>query len=96
MPQGGQPHRAYYVYLVRCADGTYYAGSTPDLAYRVRLHNAGRGAKYVRGRGPVALVYTKAYRSCSHALKAEWRLKSRTRQQKELLVRGYEKKERER
>ena len=43
----------YYVYLLRCADGTLYTGFTNDLARRLAAHNAGRGAKYTRGRRPV-------------------------------------------
>lgn len=39
----------YYVYMVQCLDGTYYAGSTNDLERRLKLHNAGNGAKYLRG-----------------------------------------------
>ena len=45
----------YYVYLLRCADGTLYTGFTNDLARRLAAHNAGRGAKYTRGRRPVEL-----------------------------------------
>ena len=45
------------VYVVRCRDGTLYTGVTNDLERRVAAHNAGRGARYTRARGPVALVY---------------------------------------
>ncbi len=78
----------YRVYIVRCADGTYYTGSTNDLAHRLTAHNNGHGAKYVRGRGPVTLVYVKAYASCASALRAECRLKQRSRAEKEALIRG--------
>ena len=47
----------YYVYLLRCADGTLYTGFTNDLARRLAAHNAGKGAKYTRSRLPVDLVY---------------------------------------
>lgn len=46
-----------YVYVVRCADGTYYTGWTEDLAQRIAAHNAGQGARYTRSRRPVRLVY---------------------------------------
>lgn len=46
------------VYIVRCADGTLYTGTAKDLDARIADHNAGRGAKYTRGRLPVTLVYT--------------------------------------
>ena len=80
-------HRAFWVYLVRCADGTCYAGYTNDLQDRLRLHNAGNGAKYLRGKGPLVLVYAKEYRYYKRALNAERQLKMLTREQKEKLVR---------
>jgi len=46
-----------YVYIVECADGTLYSGWTVDLKRRLAAHNAGRGARYTRGRCPVRLVY---------------------------------------
>jgi putative endonuclease len=82
-------HRHFWVYLVGCADGTYYAGSTSDLAGRLRLHNAGRGAKYLRGKGPIRLVYERAYRYYRRALQAEQQLKQLTRKQKSALVHSY-------
>lgn len=47
----------YYVYLLRCGDGTLYTGYTNDLKRRLAVHNAGKGAKYTRSRLPVDLVY---------------------------------------
>jgi predicted GIY-YIG superfamily endonuclease len=47
----------WWVYVVRCADGSLYTGVARDLQERLAAHNAGRGARYTRGRGPVALVY---------------------------------------
>jgi len=75
--------------MVRCVDGTYYSGSTNDLEARVRLHNAGNGAKYLRGRGPVRLVYVKEYRYYKNALRAESYLKRQTRRYKEELINVY-------
>jgi putative endonuclease len=51
---------AWWVYVVRCADGSLYTGVARDLAARIAAHNAGRGARYTRGRGPVTLVYQEA------------------------------------
>jgi putative endonuclease len=48
---------AWWVYVVRCADGSLYTGVARDLAARIAAHDAGRGARYTRGRGPVTLVY---------------------------------------
>ncbi len=77
---------AYFVYFVRCADGTLYAGVTTDLAARERAHNAGRGARYTAGRRPVRLVYCESCASRSAALKREYRLKRLARAQKEALI----------
>ena len=47
----------WYVYILRCTDDTLYTGVATDLEARVATHNAGKGAKYTRGRRPVVLVY---------------------------------------
>lgn len=76
----------YYVYIVECSKGTYYTGSTKDLEKRVALHNKGRGAKYLRGKTPVKLVYMKEYKDYKNALHAERDIKKLTRKQKEALI----------
>ena len=78
-----------YVYIVQCADGSYYTGYTKSLKSRLALHNAGRGAKYVRGRRPVTLVYAKTYRGYRHAIRAERRVKQLTRRRKAALASAY-------
>ncbi|MBN1794957.1 MAG: GIY-YIG nuclease family protein [Candidatus Omnitrophica bacterium] len=79
----------YCVYLVTCKNGTYYAGYTANLERRLREHNAGkRGAKYVRGKGPVCLVWYKEYRYLHYAMSAEHRIKRLTRLEKEKLING--------
>ena len=79
----------YWVYMVRCYDGTYYTGYTKDLENRIALHKSGRGAKYVKGKLPIKLVYTKEYRYYKNALSAERRIKKLTREQKLNLIRVY-------
>ena len=62
----------YYLYLLKCNDGTLYAGITTDLSRRVEEHNSSdKGAKYTRGRRPTILVYSKEYENRSEATKAE-------------------------
>ena len=78
------------VYILECADGTYYTGSTKHLENRLHAHHTGKGAKYVRGRGPAHVVYMKKYRYYKSALRAEWHLKQLTRKQKEMLVRQFQ------
>ena len=83
--------RSCCVYIARCADGTYYTGATTDLAARLALHNAGGGAKYVRGRTPIAVVYVQPCRTYGQALRIERTVKRLTRQQKRQLIRGLRK-----
>jgi predicted GIY-YIG superfamily endonuclease len=82
------PARAWSVYLLRCADGTFYAGSTTDVGARAAAHNAGRGARYTSGRRPVSVVYQEECGSRSAALRRERALKRLTRSEKEALIAG--------
>jgi putative endonuclease len=75
-----------YVYIVRCADGTLYTGWTTDVTRRVAQHNAGRGARYTRMRGPVALVYHEEVPDRSTAMRREVAIKKLDRERKERLV----------
>ncbi|MCK6560332.1 GIY-YIG nuclease family protein [candidate division KSB1 bacterium] len=61
----------YFVYLLRCADGTFYTGMTNNLERRLAQHQAGKAARYTSGRRPVALVYAEACGSRSQALQRE-------------------------
>ncbi len=85
-----QSSAKYVVYIVQCRLGTYYTGYTVDIKKRLEEHNSGKGAKYLRGKGPVTLVYLKRLRSLSAALKAEIKIKQLTRQKKEELINAYE------
>jgi predicted GIY-YIG superfamily endonuclease len=76
----------YFVYIVRCADGTLYTGYARDPREREKVHNAGRGAKYTAARLPVALVYSESCASVGEALRREHRLKRCTRTEKEALI----------
>ena len=77
------------MYIVQCRDGTYYTGITDDLSRRLAEHNAGKGAKYTRGRGPVELRYSKILSSKSDALQEEYRIKQLTRGEKSALCNQY-------
>lgn len=76
----------FYVYLLRCADGTLYTGYTDDPVRRTKIHNAGKGAKYTRARLPVELVYQEACADKSAALRREYEIKQLTRVQKLKLI----------
>jgi predicted GIY-YIG superfamily endonuclease len=77
---------SWYVYILRCADGSLYTGITTDLDRRCKQHNAGTASRYTRSRLPVELVYQEARDSQSEALKRELEIKALTRQQKESLI----------
>ena len=81
----------FYVYIVKCKNGTYYTGYTNDLENRVKLHNDGHGAKYLKGKLPVQLVYSKEYKYYKNALHAERKIKQLRSWQKENLIKNYEK-----
>lgn len=72
----------WFVYIVRCRDGSLYTGATNDLDKRVRAHNDGKGARYTRSRRPVVLVFSRRARDKSSALRQEYRLKQLTRLEK--------------
>ena len=67
--------RRWFVYLLECGDGTTYTGITTDVERRLRQHNAGRGAKYTRGRGPFTLLGSIACDGHSEALRLERKVK---------------------
>ena len=73
----------WYLYVVKCSDGTLYTGVTTDLERRIKEHNASpRGAKYTRTRRPVELVYSYSYLSRSQAQRAEHKFKRLSKRQK--------------
>ena len=74
------------VYILRCADGTLYTGIAPDVEKRLALHNAGKGAKYTRGRGPVELVYQEQWEDRASASKREYAIKQLSRTEKLRLI----------
>ncbi len=75
-----------WVYLLRCADGSLYAGWTNDPEKRLAAHNAGTGAKYTRGRCPVEMVYKRAFATKQEAMAEEARLKRLPRKEKLALL----------
>lgn len=76
----------WYVYMLRCGDGTLYTGVTDDVERRLAAHRAGKGAKYTRGRGPLELVYQERVPDKSAALRREYQIKRLPKQEKEGLI----------
>ena len=83
--------KTYYVYIVKCADGTLYTGFTTNIERRLDEHNYSikKAAKYTRSRRPVSLVYNEEYKTMSEALKREHAIKKLSRKRKiELIEKG--------
>jgi putative endonuclease len=77
-----------WMYILLCADGTYYVGATRDLERRLRQHNQGGGGRYTRGRRPVRLVYSMEFASMAEAYRCEKKVHRWNRARREALIRG--------
>ena len=78
----------WFVYLIRCRDGSLYTGITTDVARRFAEHGSGKGAKYLRGRGPLTLAFQQQVGSRSEALVAEATIKKLGKAAKEDVIRS--------
>ena len=78
--------KKWYLYILRCGDGTLYTGITTDVQARFEAHQCGKGAKYTRGRGPLELLYQEECGSLSQALKRELAIKALSRDEKQKLI----------
>jgi putative endonuclease len=85
----GDSSGCWWVYVLTCADGTYYVGMTTDVIRRLCQHGAGRGARYTRTRLPVTLAGLAVCGGRSEAMRLEARLKRSRRPAKERFVREH-------
>jgi putative endonuclease len=85
MPEQSRP---FFFYILRCADGAYYVGSTAELTARVDTHNAGRGPRYTARRRPVTLVYSERFDTMDQARRREIQVKKWSRAKKDALMPG--------
>lgn len=76
----------YYVYILKCSDGSYYTGYTSDLSRRVKQHNEGVGGRYTRSRRPVKLLYKEECATRAEAMRREREIKKMSRKNKEDLM----------
>jgi putative endonuclease len=76
------------VYIARCHDGSLYTGIARNVLERIAAHNAGRGARYTRGRGPLTVCVQRRCATKSAALRLEWAVKRLSRPDKETLLGG--------
>lgn len=72
----------FYVYILKCSDGTLYTGYTNDVQKRIEKHKLGLGAKYVRARLPIHLIYQEKFFTKSEAMKREYQIKQWNREKK--------------
>lgn len=79
--------KAWFVYLLRCADGTLYTGIAKDVIRRCQQHNARTASRYTRCRLPVELVYHEVHASQGSALRREAAIKALSRRQKVAMIR---------
>lgn len=77
----------WFVYVLKCADGTFYTGIAKDVNCRLQKHKNGTASRYTRSRLPAVVVYREAHASQSSALKREAAIKSLSRQEKISLIR---------
>lgn len=79
---------SFWVYILRCADGSYYTGHTDDLARRLAEHDAGQIAGYTATRGPLTLLFSEEFATREEALGSERRIKGWSRKKKGAMIRG--------
>lgn len=84
----GNRKEIWFVYFLRCRDGSLYCGTTNDPLKRLAAHNGGKGAKYTRGRLPVCMVYCRRFDGRSAACKEEYRLKQLSKKEKEAIIKS--------
>jgi putative endonuclease len=77
----------WYVYILRCRDQSLYTGIARNVKARIALHEAGRGARYTRGRGPFTLCVSRRCSEHGDALRLEYAIKQLSRDEKERLIR---------
>ena len=83
----------WYVYMLRCGDGSLYTGYTDDVERRLAVHQSGKGGKYTRSHLPVELVYREELPDKSAALRREAALKRLSRKEKLVLIESSQKTE---
>ncbi len=86
--QAMETNQDFWAYIIRCADGSYYTGSTHDLEQRLRAHETGRAAPYTARRRPLSLVYSERHQSMKAARGRELQIKRWTHKKKEALIKG--------
>ena len=79
---------AFYVYILKCADNSYYTGHTDNMENRLDKHHQGETKSYTQTRRPIKLVYMQDFTTRSEALQAERKIKGWSRAKKEALIKN--------
>ncbi|HET7834048.1 MAG TPA: GIY-YIG nuclease family protein [Gallionella sp.] len=79
---------SFWIYILRCADGSYYTGHTDNLEKRISEHRNGLGNSYTASRLPVELAFSQPCSTREEALTAERQIKGWSRKKKEAMIRG--------
>ena len=89
-PPGMEETKVYmaWMYILKCADSSYYVGSTKNLELRLSQHQSGKGSRYTSGRLPVELVYGEEYDRVADAYSREKQVQNRGRAKREALING--------
>lgn len=82
--------KQWFVYMLRCGDGSLYTGVSTDVQARLKAHQSGKGAKYTRSHPLVTLVYTENCPDKSSAFRREWQIKHLTREEKLKMIKAPE------
>jgi putative endonuclease len=77
---------AFFVYIIRCIDGSFYTGYTKNLQQRTKQHQDGKGAKYTKAHKPDKVAYVEHYDTQATAMKRERQIKKLSHQQKQDLI----------
>ena len=88
MAPGSRSSDPFFVYILQCADASYYVGHTHDVEARVRTHNDGKGAIWTKCRRPVRLVYSEPLADEASAIERERQLKRWSAEKKRALIEG--------
>lgn len=86
-------NKIYYIYMLRCKDGSIYTGYTDNIYKRIEKHRNGKGAKYTRGRGPFELVHYESFFTKEEAMQREAAIKKLNKEAKLKLIEENAKKE---
>jgi putative endonuclease len=77
---------SFYVYILKCFDGSFYTGYTKDIDQRTKQHSTGKGAKYTKAHPPESLAYVEVFDNRGKAMRREREIKKLSHQQKQALI----------